>query len=1010
MVDGDNKEKLVKLLTAIFQFDAEDLDFGIYRILNFKKREIKEFLNRELIEEINRQLKVLRSEELRKQELELDKLKKQLVDLGVQDYENNAKYREKKKQLENVRVSAELENEIYNHIYTFFSRYYDRGDFIGKKRYGSKEKYAIPYNGEEVLLHWANDDQYYVKSGESFRRFSFVVSGLKVNFRVVEAEEENGGAKAEENKYFIVSRNRVYGWAGSNELDIYFDYRALTDAEKAKYSRPDQERIDDQNLRAIQESLEKESRARELLKQDERGNTPISKNLRKYTRKNSSDYFIHKDLKGFLERELDFYIKNEVVDLSDVTQLNVEHFNRYILEIKVIRTICNRIIDFLSQIENFQKKIWEKRKFVLRTDYCITLDYIDEKYYPEILKNKDQLEEWKKLYGFEIKEAVKKLKGTLNGHGGNSIDEVRVLKNNPTLMIDTKFFDPEFKLELIEDIGVSDEKTNGILIKSENFQALNLLSAKYKEKIKCIHIDPPYNTATSGFLYKNNYQHSSWLSMMKDRVKLGIDLLQADGSFLCHIDENEYERLHLLLEKFPLPDAGTIVWDKRNPMNAGRGVATQHEYIICRSGWDEPIYLNSGNASAMLEAAASIIKKHGGVTEAARKEYAKWVSDNDRLSGGEKAYRYLDNEGKVYQSVSLRAPEPRTDPKFFRPLIHPVTKKPCPVPPNGFSRTPETLQDMIKNNEILFGPDETTQPRQKVLLTPESKRQISSVIQDAHKGKADVALLGLDFPYCHPVSLYRDLLGAVANSPNDIVIDYFAGSGTTAHAILELNKEDKGNRKFILVESGPYFDTVTKPRVLKVIYSRNWRDGKPLDNDDGIHKQIIKYQYLEQYEDALENIEFTQKKLGEFSDYFVKYMLDFETKDSSAFLNIDKMKNPFNYRINIIEDYQSREVAVDMVETYNYLIGLEVEKIRLFVNNQDKNRRYVVVEGKQGDRTVVVIWRNVEDIDIEGDKNFIQKNILVKQFDEVHINGDSLVKNAILIEEQFKQLMIGIQL
>ena len=128
----------------------------------------------------------------------------------------------------------------------------------------------------------------------------------------------------------------------------------------------------------------------------------------------------------------------------------------------------------------------------------------------------------------------------------------------------------------------------------------------------------------------------------------------------------------------------------------------------------------------------------------------------DRLTGGEKAYCYLDEQGRIYQSVSLRAPEPRTDPKFFQPLIHPITGKPCPVPPNGFSRTPETLRAMVERGEILFGPDETTQPRQKRFLTQDSQMQMRSVIQDAKRGKGDLEPLGLDFPYCHPVSLYEE--------------------------------------------------------------------------------------------------------------------------------------------------------------------------------------------------------------------------------------------------------------
>ena len=128
----------------------------------------------------------------------------------------------------------------------------------------------------------------------------------------------------------------------------------------------------------------------------------------------------------------------------------------------------------------------------------------------------------------------------------------------------------------------------------ENFQALNLLQARYQGQVECIHIDPPYNTQTSGFMYKNGYQHSSWLAMMQNRMEAGIRLLHKDGSFLCHIDENEYEALHLLFTNMTIPDGGTIVWDKKNPMLGRKGVATQHEYVLWRT-WSESFLLRPMN-------------------------------------------------------------------------------------------------------------------------------------------------------------------------------------------------------------------------------------------------------------------------------------------------------------------------------------------------------------------------------------------------------------------------------
>jgi adenine-specific DNA-methyltransferase len=403
-----------------------------------------------------------------------------------------------------------------------------------------------------------------------------------------------------------------------------------------------------------------------------------------------------------------------------------------------------------------------------------------------------------------------------------------------------------------------------------------------------------------------------------NRIAISIKLIASTGSFLCHIDENEYERLHLLFEQLAIPNAGTITWDKRNPMNAGSGIATQHEYIIWRTRQTTPIYLRNESVLSMLKVAEELVKKYGKGSEKAQKEYSTWVDNNSELIGGEKAYRYLDSEGYIYQSVSLRAPEHRTDPKFHEPLIHPITQKPCGVPPNGFSRTPENLKGMIQRGEIIFGTDETIQPRQKVLLTREKQRQISSVIQDGKKGKADLDLLGLDFPYCHPVSLYETLTGAASESSNDIVLDFFAGSGTTAHAVFNLNRLDNGKRKYILVEMGEHFNTVILPRVKKVTFSDRWKDGKA-QHGKGI-SHFVKYFELEQYENTLYKAHYEDAPLLQARRMPTPVTSSCDLKMLEA-VRVDKKNN--KVEVNLEKLYE----GIDLAETLSCLTGKWIKRI-----------------------------------------------------------------------------------
>jgi adenine-specific DNA-methyltransferase len=399
------KEKLKNKLKEIFQIEDLDLDFGIYKIMRYKKEEIEKFIEKDLIEETKIQFNLLSEEERKNKENELEELEIKLIDLGVRDYQNNEKYQQKLKEIEQIKVSEDLERDIYNHIINFFSRYYDNGDFISQRRYGKDDKYLIPYNGEEVKLYWANYDQYYIKTTEFFKRYSFEVGNLEVNFRVVEAEEEKSNIKSQGEKFFLLNEKRFE--LDNNVLNIYFDYRGLTEKEEIKYGKRNvQKNINEEICNEITNFVEKEYKKNQNLlllfqKQSENEKSIIEKKLYHYTRRNTSDYFIHKDLKSFLERELDFYIKTEVVNIEDVSKLDVGELQKYSLKIKVIKNIADKIIEFVSQIENFQKKLWEKKKFILKTEYIITLDRIPEEFYEEILKNKAQLKEWEN-FSFEF--------------------------------------------------------------------------------------------------------------------------------------------------------------------------------------------------------------------------------------------------------------------------------------------------------------------------------------------------------------------------------------------------------------------------------------------------------------------------------------------------------------------------------------------------------------------------------------------------------------------------------
>ncbi|MDE3000987.1 MAG: site-specific DNA-methyltransferase [Gemmatimonadota bacterium] len=1022
-------EKFQELLRELFQFDCADLDFGIYRIMNHKRDVIERFIVETLPNTVAEELRKGALHEQSQAEKKLrEKRNKIWESFGhdAVDADGNLAemyrstplgkdYLEHQAKASGAQGRDALEAAIFNHLYAFFSRYYQDGDFISKRRYSKRHRYAIPYNGEEVHLHWANSDQYYVKTGEHFRNYAFKSRNITVEFDLKSADVEQNNVKSD--KRYFAPCNETPTWdEASKRLAVSFEYRPLTSQEKVTYGKSNQqEKIINKAVAEIPNRLKHAGEATAALMAERRKNSDgesvsfFEHHLLQYTRRNTSDFFIHKDLKGFLTRELDFFLKNEVLNLDEMEAAGEERSEGWFQMLRTIRSVGSVIIDFLDQIENFQKLLWEKRKFVTETQYCITIKCIDEVLHREIALCDAQWDEWRELFGIDKEQEV-----LFNPTKGKLGKRLKFLKLRPTLVLDTRHFSAEFTDRLLGGFVELDKITDGVLIHGENLHALQVLSQKYNERLHCVHIDPPYNTQTSGFLYKNEYEHSSWLAMMYDRIVAALPLLGRDGAFLCHIDENEYEVLHLLFADTGVPDAGTIVWDKKNPMLGRKGIATQHEYILWRTWEESSVYMSPTNIHMMLDKAKSLISEQGCVNEQVRRTFRNWVRNCESLTGGERAYQLVDDDGRVFQSVAMGAPESRADSKFHIPLIHPETGKRCPVPANGWSRAPTTLLKLVEKNEIIFGEDETVQPRRKVFLTGERGRQLSSVVSDARRGKNDIEKLGLEFPYCHPVSLYESLLGAAVPNDGDIIIDHFAGSGTTGHAIINLNREDGRRRRFMLIEMGDHFDTVLLPRIKKITFSPEWKGGIPkrlaTDGDAEHSPRIVQYLRIESYEDALNNIDFdevSQQKALQFDDYMLKYMLRWETKRSETLLNVEKLSNPFAYQLNIHSDGETRKIMADIPETFNYLIGLHVKTRRV---HYDEDRRYLVYCGKIDQRLVAVIWRETEDWkkpDFERDRDFVVERKLTVGVDDVYVNGDSLIHEAKALEPLFKRRMFA---
>ncbi len=1077
-----NLSKFKKLLAELFMFDQADLDFGIYRIMNAKRGEITRFLDNDLLPQVRQSLAELESGDRAQIEGELVKAVEQARELGV-DAESTEKVKRLREQIAATTDIEAIESEVFSHLYEFFRRYYSDGDFLSLRRYKAGV-YAIPYEGEEVKLHWANADQYYIKTSENFRDYAFkLADGRRVHFKLTDADTEtnnNKSANGNERRFILKQDTPLVEQDG--ELIIGFEYRP--DAEKRKQAQLNTEGV---SLVLSAEGFMNwtASLGAKAPTEKNKDRTVLEKHLTDYTAKNTFDYFIHKDLGGFLRRELDFYIKNEVMYLDDIESDSAPRVEQYLAKIKAMRRIAHKIIDFLAQLEDFQKKLWLKRKFVIDARYCMTLDRVPTALYEEVSNNRDQLQEWRDLYSIaeeELAQMRAQLKtGTLE-------------RNARFLTVDTRHFTRDFTWRLLASVGDLDQELNGVCFHSDNFQALRLMSARYENQVKCIYIDPPYNTSASSIPYKNDYKHSSWATLMRDRLDLLRRILKDDGAIFVSIDKHERTILEYAMDSIFGRDnkIEELIWTQNTNDGRSPTYSTNHEYVEVyakrreavendlqmfrepKPGYSEVMALIAElkpgypPVSDVQEAIANLYEQHKREYKEAveaedldyeeerrndpwkglfnykfaeyRDEDGKLVPENEARQRNANLWVYRESDWTIMsserkQSDTIRDPD-HPNYRYYKP-IHPVTHRPCNLSQRGWKGTqfidpehPErnSLESLMKDERIAFGPDEKKVPQQKRMLHEVQSNVSKSVFVDYSDGeKETTALFGQAGLFLAPKhTRYVSRFIAQASQKDSTILDCFGGSGSTSHAVINLNREDKGSRKYVTAEVAEYFEKLIVRRLKKAVYSANWRQGKPENPDTGL-SHAFKIVQLESYEDALNNLDIARssgqsnllEQHGELrEDYMLRYMLDVETRGSASLLNVEQFADPFKYKLNVSNGGsagETRPVDVDLVETFNYLIGLRVKHI-------DSISGFRVIEGTNPNgEKVLIIWRNTTEKSNTDLDQFFQKQAYKtgdNEFDLIYVNGDNNLENlrradetwkVRLIEREFHRLMFDVR-
>jgi adenine-specific DNA-methyltransferase len=1086
-------EQFQTFLREMFQYDNNDLDFGLFKVLRLKRNYIEQFINgdseQDLRQIVQGEMAAIRSAE---SEDERESLGRYLTELGRKTKDawaallpepNDAEKQVRLKQavaaleeqdklaatlqrlerwLATQRVSlGHLEAQLYNYLLNFFELYYQNGDFGYNSRASNafKVPYEADYDGSDTLFHWKHKDSYYIKTGASFPEVKLDVLGQKVVFRLQAGGDEGAEATAQNNnKESDIKQYRLAGIAQESSADssntwvLRFTlakastpkaevYQQLWQAAFAGVTHApadiapyllegnenksvfndlgkDHDKAEGGQIKGINqlrlsqdkyfEAIAKHPAFRalgsngdkrvETLKQDVTAQAlyAIDKALNRFYVGQDADYFIHKDLHGFLTREKDRFIKNVIFsDLDTLLARQVEPATLIIA--RGFNAVAARIIEFLDVLETFQRNLFTLKKKVVDTHWLISVGKIDAAFYPRIIANPRLIDYW----ASEFKCAV------------TSIEDVAA---HPTLVVDTSLFSNTAERELIEEIIGSfdrlDEQTDGLLIHSENWQALNLLQDKFRERIQCIYIDPPYNTGGDGFLYKDSFRHSSWASMIEDRLALAKGFLGQTGVLFASIDDKERLQLErLLAEAFGAGNrVEELIWAQNSNKNKSPTYSTNHEYIevfaknletvkaipamfrepkpgyaeimelVERLNPDYPTITDiESEISRLFEQHKREVKEE---LEEQGVEFDKILDPWKGLYNYNRA-EYRDQNGDYVDELSARSslakiwiwresdtsmPQVKQDSqkaefrdplhlafRFYEPR-HPETNNTSPHPKRGWAWPYERMEgqtscfvELERDKRIVWGKNEKKIPQIKRFLHEAETNVSKSVVLDYSDGEKDLTNITgktRTFASPKPVSLINRLVEQ-STSAGDWVMDFFAGSGTTVHAVLQLETK----RRFVISEMGEHFDTILKPRIARVMYSAHWKAGHP--GAANRHRHIIKVQRLEQYEDVIANLDTAWNDSTLPEGIPVSYLFRPEQNRTQLSLNL---KRPFDNRLRV--GRAREEQAIDLLESWAYLQGYWQRSRRVF---NEAGRRYECLETECG--TLVVLRDIIEPED-----------------------------------------------
>ncbi|BDQ04817.1 MAG: adenine-specific DNA methyltransferase [Candidatus Dojkabacteria bacterium] len=730
--------------------------------------------------------------------------------------------------------------ELFDKLYSFFSRYFSESGsiYFHSTPFHNNVYERVYTNDQDVILFWKTQMLYYVKTDKIFRSLEVEVDGYRFFFDASKIELK----KANEKRDLIYELKEI-----TDNYTIVFE---VIYSERGKITK-------------TEEILKKIKQHKILVNEDQ-----LERAFRIFERQSEVDFFIHKNAKAFLQEQ--FKLWSYQYFWEGAKEWSADRIN----QLQILRDIAFKIIDFISQFEDELVKIWNKPKFVKNSNYVITLDRINNIELIDKIFNHSglqaQIKEWHEL-GI-VDETF-----TVDDVFTNDLNGKNLVEKYQHLPIDTKYF-KDLEIEILSLFDDLDNSLDGWLIKSENYQALNTLLPKFKEKVQTIYIDPPFNLDSSDqFLYRTNYKDANWATLLENRLQIAKDWLNEKGSIFVRCDYNGNWIVRCLMDE---------IFDKnfRNEIFVKRG------------------YVPKGLTNQYLTGIDSIFF------------YAK---DANRIAfkGAKRKIREEDR-----QWISLDMPGQR---KTYELQVRYFFGKPW-LPPKGqhwgLSQQKITEYEKLGWIRINHGRKYIDTQDNEVKGMPEYLKEPELLLDTNWTDIKSYETHNTFFATENSEILLKRVIDGMEYDEQSIIMDFFLGSGTTTAVAHKLG------RKWVGVEMGEHFYSVVLPRMKKVLAYDKSGISKEKDVRDHYNEKnaggFFKYYELEQYEETLANCKYEDGDLFNTpgKSPYQEYVFLKDEKMLKA-LEIDYEND--KVRVDLSKLYEN----IDIAETLSNLTGKWIKKI-----------------------------------------------------------------------------------